>query len=183
VLVVPLALVAGIVLQRAWPGDFGAGLRHGGPALAAWVALAGGALALAAVLVVRPGEPRERHGLAACAAALFVLPVVVHGLWHWSPRNPADPDALSPRLVHNLRTKVPKGAIVIAPVRTSYEVTAVAPLYVVAAPVAHVADTQANDPRRRARAVRHWILTRDPRVARRYGATWQIRSGRLTSLP
>ena len=31
VLLAPLALVAGIVLQRAWPGDFGYNLRHGGP--------------------------------------------------------------------------------------------------------------------------------------------------------
>ena len=72
--------------------------------------------------------------------------MLVHALWHWSPATPRDPDALSPRLVHNLRTKVPKGSIVIAPIRTSYEIEAVAPVYVVAAPLSHVADTKANDP-------------------------------------
>jgi hypothetical protein len=64
-------------------------------------------------------------------------------------------------------------------VDASYRVTAVAPVYVVAAPVTHVADTKANAPYARVRAVRHWVLTNDPKVARRYGATWAIRDGRL----
>lgn len=182
-LVLPVALVAGIVLQRLWPGDFNIGLHHGGPAFATWVALVGGAAALALVLVLRPPDPVERHGLAATAAALFVLPVVAHGLWHWSPRTPHDPNALSARLIHNLRTKVPKGSVVIAPLKVSYEVAAVAPLYVVAAPVTHVADTRANDPYGRARAVQSWTASGDPAIAHRYGATWQIRSGRLYRVP
>src|SRR5262249_1469156 len=45
-LVVPLALVAGVVLQALWPGDFGYRLSHGGPALVTWIALGGGAAAL-----------------------------------------------------------------------------------------------------------------------------------------
>jgi hypothetical protein len=147
------------------------------------VALAGGLAALAAVLVVRPAAPRERHGLAAVAAALFVLPVVVHGFSHWGPRSPSDPDALSARLVHNLRTRVPEGSVVIAPVRTSYEVAAVAPVYVVAAPATHVANTDANDPYRRIRDVHRWIATHDPAIAHRYGATWQILGGRLARVP
>jgi hypothetical protein len=180
--VLPAALVAGIVVQRLWPGDFAYGLRHGGPAIATWVALVGGAAALAAALALRRPAPVEHHGLAAAAAALFVLPVVVHGLWNWSPANPTDPDALSPRLVHNLRTKVPEGAVVIAPLRTSYEIAANAPVYVVGAPPAHVADTDANRPYARAREIRHWNLTGDPRVAARHGATWQVRGGRLTRI-
>ncbi|HST15469.1 MAG TPA: hypothetical protein VLJ44_11530 [Gaiellaceae bacterium] len=179
----PAALAAGIVLQIVWPGDFGVGLSHGGPALATWVALIGGLLALAAVLVVRPRPVHEHHRLAAVAAGLFVLPVVVHGFSHWSPKSPRDPDALSARLIHNLRTKVPKGAIVIAPVRTSYEVAAVAPVYIVAAPVTHVANTAANDPYRRVDDVHRWIQSNDPAIARRYGATWAIRAGRLYRLP
>ncbi len=58
-LVLPLALAGGLVLQRLWPGDFDYGLRHGGPALATWIALAGG-LAAAAVGCVRRVELRER---------------------------------------------------------------------------------------------------------------------------
>jgi hypothetical protein len=176
---VPVALVAGIVLQRLWPGDFDYGLRHGGPALATWIALVGGAAALVVALLVRRSTFEPRFALGGAAAAAFTLPVVVHGLWHWSPASPVDPGALSPRLVHNLRTKVPKGSIVIAPIQTSYRVVADAPVYVVAAPLTHVANTKANHSVERFRAVRHWVQTDDPSVPARYGATWQIRSGRL----
>ena len=182
-LVLPLALGAGILLQMLWPGDFDYGLRHGGPSVATWIALIGGAAALAAALVLRPRAPREHHALGALAVALLALPVVVHGFAHWSPRTPADPHALSPRLIHNLRTKVPEGSIVIAPLQTSYEVVAVAPLYVVALPVSHVANTTANMPYARRTAVRRWIHSNDPRIARKYGATWAIRRGRLYPLP
>jgi len=82
-----------------------------------------------------------------------------------------------------LRTVVPKGAVVIAPVQTSYRVTADAPVYVVALPVPHVANTKANDPYTRVRAVRQWVQTNDPKIATRYGATWAIRAGRLYRLP
>lgn len=182
-LVLPAALAAGIVVQLLWPGDFGYGLRNGGPALATWIALLGGGAALAAVLVVRPREPIEHHRLAAVAAGLFVLPVFVNGVWNWTPANPSDPNALSPRLVRSLRTKVPKGSVVIAPVKVSYEVAAIAPLYVVAAPPTHVADTTENNPYARAKAVKGWVSSNDPAVARKFGATFQIRNGRLTRVP
>jgi hypothetical protein len=179
----PVALTAGIVLQIVWPGDFGVGLSHGGPALATWVALVGGLLALAAVAVLRPPPAHEHHRLGAAAALLFLLPVIAHGFSHWGPRNPSDPNALSARLIHNLRTRVPEGSVVIAPVTTSYEVAAVAPVYVVAAPATHVANTDANDPYRRIADVHRWIATHDPAIARRYGATWQILAGRLSRVP
>ena len=175
----PAALAAGIALQLLWPGDFEYGLRHGGPAAATWIALFGTAAVLLAALVTRR-ELAPRFGLGALGAALFALPVLVHGAAHWSPASPTDPHALSPRLVHSLRTKVPKGAVVLAPIQTSYEISAVAPVYVVAAPLTHVANTTANHSVERWRAVRHWVLTNDPSVARRYGATWQVRAGRLT---
>ncbi|HEY5295652.1 MAG TPA: hypothetical protein VIJ70_09300, partial [Gaiellaceae bacterium] len=185
-LALPVALAAGIVLQRLWPGDFDYGLRHGGPALATWIALFGGAAAFAYALVRRSRDsrdPRERHGLGAVAMLCFVAPVFVHGIWNWSPRTASDPDALSPRLVHRLRTVVPKGSVVIAPIQVSYRVTADAPLYVVALPVSHVANTKANDPYGRRKAIIHWNLTNDPKVAKHYGATWAIRGGRLYRLP
>jgi hypothetical protein len=182
-LVVPLALAAGVVLELLWPGDFAYGLRHGGPGWAAWTALLGGAAALAAALLFRPHPPREHHALAAAGVALFVLPIAVHGFAHWSARTPVDTQALSPRLVHALRTRVPKGAIVLAPLQVSYRVVADAPLYVVGLPVSHVANTRANLPYVRRRAVLHWVATDDPAVARRYGATWAIRKGRLYRLP
>ena len=183
VAVLPFALAAGIVLQLLWPGDFAYGLRHGGPAAATWIALVGGAAALVAFAALRPRPPRERHGLAAAAVALFVLPIAVHGFSRWSARTPSDPQALAPRLVHELRTRVPEGSVVIAPVQVSYRVVAAAPLYAVALPVTHVANTRANMPYARVRAVEQWLRTRDPAIPRRYGATWALRKGRLYRLP
>jgi hypothetical protein len=181
--VLPLALVAGIVLQRHWPGDFDYGLKHGGPSAAAWWALFGGAVALALALLLRRRPLPERWALGTLAVTVFCIPVFIHGMWHWSPANGPDPFGLSPRLVHSLRTKVPKGAIVIAPLATSYRVAAVAPVYIVAAPVTHVAATTANQPYQRAKDIQRWLQTNDPAIARKYGATWAIRSGRLYRLP
>jgi hypothetical protein len=134
-------------------------------------------------LVLRRPPVRERWGLGLIGVILFCVPVFIHGIWHWTPANHTDPYALSPRLVHNLRTKVPKGAIVIAPLATSYRVAAVAPVYIVGAPVTHVAATTANDPYQRAKDIRRWAHTNDPAIAKRYGATWAIRGGRLYRLP
>jgi hypothetical protein len=181
--VVPIALVAGIVLQSQWPGDFDYGLKHGGPPAAAWWALGGGIAALVLALVLRRPPLRERWGLGTLAVILFCVPVFVHGMWNWRATKQADPNALSPRLIHNLRTKVPQGAIVIAPLATSYRVAAAAPVYIVGAPVTHVAATTANKPYERAIDIHHWVLTNDPAIARKYGATWAIRSGRLYRLP
>ena len=182
-LAVPVALVAGIVMQRLWPGDFDYGLRHGGPG-ARDVDRAVGGAALARRV---PGAPPPAAARAPHARPRRRLRVRAAGLraQHRAlePRPEDRPGALSPRLVHNLRTKVPKGAVVLAPLGVSYRVAASAPVYIVAAPVVHVANTKANDPYGRARAVRHWVLTNDPRVAKKYGATWAIRSGRLYRLP
>ena len=75
------------------------------------------------------------------------------------------------------------GSIVIAPIKTSYEIEAVAPLYVVAAPLTHVANTNANRSRERWDDVKLWLRTNDPAIARKWGATWAIRAGRLYRLP
>ena len=45
------------------------------------------------------------------------------------------------------------------------------------------ANTDANDPYRRVDDVHRWIQSNDPAIARRYGATWAIRAGRLYRLP
>src|SRR5207247_4155962 len=50
----PIAVVAGIVFQRLWPGDFAYGLKDGGPALATWIAAVAGAVVLALAAVLRP---------------------------------------------------------------------------------------------------------------------------------
>ncbi len=181
ILVLPAALAAGIALQLLWPGDFDYGLRHGGPAALTWFAFIGGAAALVVGIFFRGRQVLERPDRAAIAAFLFVAPIAVHGFAHWSPLHPSDPDALSPQIAQALRA-VPPRSVVIAPVRMSYRIAATAPVYVVASPVVHVANTDSNRPYDRVRDVEHWLATGDPAVPRKYGATWAVRHGRLFPL-
>ena len=48
----------------------------------------------------------------------------------------------------------------------SYRIAAAAPVYVVAAPPPHVANTTANRPYARVRDVERWLATGDPAVLR-----------------
>jgi hypothetical protein len=174
--VLPIALAAGIVLQQQFPGDFELGLRTGGPALAAWIALYGGAAALvvALVLAVR-AQPLERTDwLPLTAAVLFVLPISVDGFRDWNARVDRDGYALTSGLVEALRTRVPKRAIVYADLETSYRISAAVPVYVATGPPAHVADTEANRPYRRARDLRRFLRTGDLAIPRQFGATWLV---------
>ena len=170
----PVAFAAGLWLQLTYPGDFGR-LEDGGPAVATWIALVGGALAIpVGVVLSRRWRPIEDRGwIAALAAALFVLPVAVHGLrdWHSSDRSAAP---LTPGLVDALRERVPEGDIVFSDLETSYRVAAMAPVYVAAGPPAHVADTEDNRPYARRRDVLRFLRTGRLEIPRSYGADWLV---------
>jgi hypothetical protein len=170
VLLLPLALAAGIVLQFAWPGDFRLHLAHGGPAAAAWIALVGSLAALAVGAVVA----LEVERATAFAAVLFVLPVAVHGFSHWSGDGKTDSAALTPGLVDFLRRDVPKRAVVYADLETSYRISAYAPVYVANGPPSHVADTRANDPYGRVAALHRFLRDGDTAALRRYHAQWLV---------
>lgn len=172
-LVLPLGLGAGIGLQLAFPGDFGPGLTEGGPAAATWIAAAGGVVALAVGLLL--GRRIDARGWpAAAAVVLFCLPVAVHGLRHWSPAAAEDSHALTPGLLVALRTEVPKRSVVFSDLETSYRVSAFAPVYVAAAPPAHVADTAANAPYRRRLSVNRFFGTGAVAILDRYHADWVV---------
>ena len=190
-LLVPTALAGGIALQllypgdfgvsrsapaSSWrspprtPGDFGSGLRSGLPAWPTWIAAAGALLALAAGF--RPREPRE--ATAGFAAALFLLPVAVHGLAHWSPVRTDTAYALTPGLVHALRADVPEGDAVYSDLETSYRIAAYAPVYVCNGPPGHVANTKLDRPYQRRRELRRFLRSGDLAIPRRCGARWLV---------
>jgi hypothetical protein len=172
-LVLPLALGAGIGLQLAYPGDFGSQLTVGGPAWASWFALFGGLAALGLGLFL--GRRIDSVGaLAGLALLLFCLPVAVHGFRHWSAVDGPDRYTLSPGLLAALRQDVPKRAVVFSDMETSYRISAYAPVYVAAAPPAHVADTPANDPAGRRLAVIHYFDTGKQKFLDRYRAGWLV---------
>ncbi|MGE5272797.1 MAG: hypothetical protein ACM3QU_03370 [Verrucomicrobiota bacterium] len=171
----PVGLGSGIAFQLAYPGDFGYALHEGGPALATWVALFGGAAALVlGLLLPRRYTGLDRPGaIATATAALAILPVVLHGFTHWDER-PALPTGLTAGLVTALREHVPEKAVVFSDDRTSYAIAAFAPVYVASALPGHVADTKANRPFERRADARTFLRTGDLAIPRRYGATWLV---------
>ena len=181
--VLPLAFSAGLLLQAAYPGDFGYTFAGGGPALASWIAALGGAAALvAAPFIRRLVEPLERRGLiTATAAVLFVAPVAAHAALDWSGREQRG-QALTPGLVRTLNTYVPTGATVFSDIETSYRIGAFAPVYVAAAPPGHVADTHDNRPYARRRDVEQFFRTGDYHITSRYGAGWLLVNSRRSRL-
>jgi hypothetical protein len=116
----------------------------------------------------------RRDLLTAVAAGLFILPVAVHGFTHWSTTTTDDPNALTPGLVRVLRDDVPRRGVVFSDLETSYRIAAAAPVLIVAAPPAHVADTAVNRPRERARSVRRFYATGDLAIPRSYDAQWLV---------
>ena len=110
-LVLPAALVGGIALQLAYPGEFTYRLEEGGPAFVTWFAVGGGVAALVVGLVfLKHKAPLERPELAAWAAALFVLPVAVHAAANWSPSDARAASPLTPGLVAALREHVARAS-------------------------------------------------------------------------
>jgi hypothetical protein len=175
VFVLPLALVAGVVLEVLWPGDFGFRLEHGGPAAATWIAAFGGVAALVLALVFRRTVDTDRRArLASLACVVFLIPVAVNGFSHWSPNTVSDPNALTHGLVAFLRHDVPKRAVVFSDMQTSYRIAAAAPVLIVTAPPEHVADTKKNDPYKRRREVTEFIRTGDLAIPRHYGSQWLV---------
>ena len=168
--VAPLALAGGIALQLLYPGDFGSGLRSGLPGWPTWLAATGALLALGAGFWRR--EPRESP--AGFAAAVFLLPVAVHGLAHWSPVRADSAYALTPGLVHALRTDVPGGDAVYSDLETSYRIAAYAPVYVCNGPPGHVANTKLDRPYERRRELRRFLRTGNLAIPRRCGARWLV---------
>jgi hypothetical protein len=180
ILVLPVALAAGIVLQQLYPGDFELRSVHSGPAIVTWIALWGGVagIVVAIVLARRGRGAYERQRLlAGLAVALFVLPVAVHGFAHWDKGSRTDVNALTPGLVQFLRTGVPKRSVVYADLETSYRISAYAPVYVANAPPTHVADTKANDPAGRRAAWLDFRRTHNLAIPRHYGAGWLVLRG------
>jgi hypothetical protein len=172
-LVLPVALGAGIGLQLAFSGDFGPGLHGGGPAFATWVAAIGGVVAIV-VGLRRERRLEARTWIVTAAVVLFCIPVAVHGFRQWSPAASVDRYAPTPGLLHALRTKVPERAIVFSDLESSYRIGAYAPVYVAAAPPAHVADTASNHPYRRRLAVIRFFRFGEVSILDRFHADWLV---------
>jgi hypothetical protein len=155
--VLPVALVAGIVLERAWPGDLGYRLEEGGPTLPVWIAFGGGLVAVALGLVLRSRLPTlERlDWLPAAACALFVVPMAFTSGWE----RPHPHQELTPELRVALGRLVKPGDVVLSDPETSYWIAAYAPVYVAVSAPKHVGDTKANRPYERVEEWKRFVTT------------------------
>lgn len=169
----PLALGAGIVLELAYPGEFTYRLHDGGPPIAAWIALVGGAVALVvAAILGRRGTLDDRGPLAAGVAAAFVLPVAIFGFAHWSTAR-YEPSPLTKGLTRVL-DELPAGTVIFSDDSTSYWVASAAPVYVASARPGHVADTKKNRPYERRDDANLFGKTDDLAIPARYGAEYVL---------
>ena len=139
------AFGAGGLLQLVYPGEFSYFLVVGGPPWPVWLALAGAGIGLIAAAIVRRSAPEAAPLWTAAVALSLVAPVGLAGL-AYVKRDDPDRLRLTPGLVHALRTTVPARDTVFSDLETSYRIEAYAPVYVSAAPPAHVADTKVDDP-------------------------------------
>jgi hypothetical protein len=170
---VPVMLAVGIVLQLTYPGDFGSVFLGRSPAWPAWTAGVGGCAVFVAGLLLARRVPYERS--AGLVAALFLLPVFVHGLRHWSPSAVRTPSPLTPGLVDALRRDVPEGATVYSDPETSYRIAAYAPVYICVAPPGHVGNTKQNRPYERVQEFRRFVARHgDSAIPARCGARWIV---------
>ena len=186
------ALGCGIWLQVAYAGDFGLRAPKTEPSIVVWIALYGGIAALVAGALLawrRFREPplpgsRARDGVAALAVFFLVLPVVVHGFSTWTPAVKHDREALTPGLIHFLRHDVAPRSVVFADLATSYRTEAFAPVYVVAVPPTHAANTRPNELAKRRRAVLRFFTHPGLEEPRAWGAQWLVlaRSGPVEAM-
>jgi hypothetical protein len=174
-------LAAGIWLQVAYAGDFGLKAPRTEPAIVVWISLWGCLAALVVGIALgllrrdwRSVDVRRSGTTAALAVAIFVLPVAVHGFIRWTPANPHDRNALTPGLIHFLQKDVPARSVVLGDLGTSYRITAFAPVYVVAVPPTHAANTWPNELHKRRLAVLRFLVHPTLAVPQRWKAGWVV---------
>jgi hypothetical protein len=163
----------GGALQLVYPGEFTYFLVVGGPSWPVWVALGGAAVGLVAAVVVRRGIQEATPAWTAAVALSLVAPVGLAGIAYLK-QDETDRFRLTPGLVHALRTDVRPRDIVFSDLETSYRIEGFAPVYVAAAPPAHVADTKENKPQQRRQAVINFFDSGKLAIPRRYHADWIV---------
>jgi hypothetical protein len=117
----------------------------------------------------------------AAVALALVAPVGLAGFAYLQQDDP-DRFRLTPGLVNALRTEVPPRDIVFSDLETSYRIEAYAPVYVSAAPPAHVADTKDNYPQKRRDAVIKFLNSGSISIPRRFHADWIVVANRRFDL-
>lgn len=174
---VGIAAGAGIALVLLYPGETGNRHEQAGPGWAVWLAVAGGLLAVAAGILLRPEGPNPSMW-AAGATVAFVVPLAVTGLSEVT--HSSDKGALPRPIIAAVRANTAPGDVVFSDPRTAYKIAASAAVYINASTPDHVADTRRNAPGRRSAAARHFFADRSltdgerRAILDRYHADWVL---------
>lgn len=136
------ALLAGVALQLLYPGDFDYRLSVPGPGWVAWFA-AGGVVVVVAAGMAGRLRTTYREAWALPIVAAFALPVAIGGIPSAFPAK-GDITALPEPVVAAVRQHVGRDDVLMAPLRTAYNLSGHAPVYIVAATRGHSADTLIN---------------------------------------
>jgi hypothetical protein len=128
---------------------------------------------LVVAAVVRRGLLEAGPAWTAAAALSLVAPVGLAGIAYLKQDEP-DRFRLTPGLVDALRNDAQPRDIVFSDLETSYRIEGYAPVYVAAAPPAHVADTKDNYPMARREDVIDFLATGSLAIPRRYHADWIV---------
>jgi hypothetical protein len=175
------AFGVGGLLQLLYPGEFSYFLVVGGPAWPVWVGLGGGLAALAVGAVLRRDFGDGGPVWTAAVGLALVAPVAAAGLAYLQ-RDEPDRYSLTAGLVSALRNDAKPRDVVFSDLATSYRVGAYAPVYVAAAPPAHVADTKENYPQKRRDDVINFFRSGSLSIPRRYHADWIVVAKRRFAL-
>ena len=143
-------------------------------------ALAGAAIVLAGALSwlagrVGRGRPLSVEAVAVALALALVLPIV--SVRAASADRPAAADPLPAGLVEAVRSRTEPRELVVSDPVTSYRLVAYAPVTILAAPLAHVAQTPADRPYDRLREFDRLLLAdgaERTRLLHAYGAGWLL---------
>ena len=157
-------------------------LVEGGPGWPVWVALGGAAIALVAGAIVRRSVPLGPPIWTAAVALSLVAPVGArgHGL-----SQAGRAGSVPPHSRVSSRRSAPRSRprdVVFSDLETSYRIEGYAPVYVSAAPPAHVADTKDNYPQKRRDAVIRFLNSGSVSIPRRFHADWIVVANRRFDL-
>jgi hypothetical protein len=171
-----VVLALAFVLDRSFSREFGYQVRQGGPGWVVWFAFFGSIVALLIAVFFRRAGPSATPWTAAVAVA-FAIPLAVSGLSDVK-RGLPDPNALTPGLVHVLRTEVRPRDVVFGDPDIAFEVVTYAPVYIPAVPAWELNPKARNLYKRRLDATLFFSPSASDEERRRllakYGARWLV---------
>ena len=154
------ALLAGAWLHHVLPGDFKYMLRDPGPGWLAWIAAAGALVAIG-LAATRKVNVRYGNGWSLAIVIAFVLPTAAVGAHEIKTYRP-EPARINDNVVAAVNQYVAQDDVILALPKQAYRLSALAPVYIVAAAGGHGGDTTVNHHAERRLDAKTFFDSKDP---------------------